>query len=202
MLMAAPSGSGKTNSLCRLIHAMGATFHEIIVCVLSADEPLYRMLEERLTDEEGRCGVRFCEEGTVPSITEYSTKGRDGKLKRIDSLQRLIVFDDLVLNKKANALAKEYYIKGRKLGFSMCYLSQSYYGTPKMIRDQCQIFVLGRNLLKKDLKMILCLFPTEMSLGEFERMYSELTQNPLDTITIDIEKRTLRRNITGEPIAL
>lgn len=203
MLIAAPSGSGKTNSLCRLIYAMGKTFHEIIVCVLSADEPLYRMMEQRLVDEHGRPQVRFFEEGSVPDISEYSRiDPKTKKLKRIDKLQRLIVFDDLVLNRAANNKAKEYYIKGRKLGFSMCYLSQSYYATPKMIRDNCQIFILGKNLLKKDLRMILNVFPTNLTLEEFERLYNDMTKNPLDTITIDITKRYLRRNIVSEPIEI
>lgn len=84
----------------------------------------------------------------------------------------------------------------------MCYISQSYYQTPKFIRDNCQMFILGRNLLKKDLRMILTIFPTELSIDEFSNIYNELTAEPLDVIIIDIEKRLVRRNITGEPIKL
>ena len=198
MLIAAPSGSGKTNALMNLILAMDKTFHEIIICVKSADEPLYQMLDQKLQN-----GVRFYEDGEVPPITDFSIKDAKGKLKRIDKLQRLIVFDDLILDKSANKRAAEYYIKARKLGFSMCYISQSYYQTqPKTIRDNCQYFILGRNLLKKDLRMILTVFPTELTLDEFSNIYNELTAEPLDTILIDIEKRIVRRNITGEPIRL
>lgn len=197
MLIAAPSGSGKTNALMNLILAMDKTFHEIIVCVKSADEPLYQMLDQKLQN-----GVRFYEDGEVPPITDFSIKDAKGKLKRIDKLQRLIVFDDLILDKAANRRAAEYYIKARKLGFSMCYISQSYYQTPKFIRDNCQYFILGRNLLKKDLRMILTIFPTELSIDEFSNIYNELTAEPLDVIIIDIEKRLVRRNITGEPIKL
>ena len=197
MLIAAPSGSGKTNALMNLILAMDKTFHEIIICVKSADEPLYQMLDQKLQN-----GVRFYEDGEVPPITEYSIKDAKGRLKRIDKLQRLIVFDDLILDKAANRRAAEYYIKARKLGFSMCYISQSYYQTSKCIRDNCQLFILGRNLLKKDLRMILTIFPTELSVDEFSNIYNELTAEPLDVIIIDIEKRLVRRNITGEPIRL
>ncbi len=49
------------------------------------------------------------------------------RLKRIDKKQRLIVFDDLIMDKNANRLASEYYIKGRKLGVSMCYIGHSFF---------------------------------------------------------------------------
>ena len=48
MLIAAPSGSGKTNQLMNLIAHMDKTFHEIIICVKSADEPLYEMMINKL----------------------------------------------------------------------------------------------------------------------------------------------------------
>lgn len=197
LLEAAPSGAGKTHALLGLILACDKTFHEIIVCVKSADEPLYQLLDDRLGKS-----VRFYEEGEVPPLSDYSIKDARGKLKRIDKLQRLIVFDDLILDKKANQVASQYYSKARKLGFSMVYISQSYFQTPKFIRDNCQYFMLGRNLLKKDLRMILNLFPTELTVDRFTEIYNELTPEPLDVIIIDIENKIVRRNITGEPIKL
>lgn len=197
-LIAAPSGSGKTNALLNVLAAMDQTFHQILVCVKSADEPLYQLLADRLGP-----AVSFFENGEVPPIANYSVKcQKTGKLKRLDKLQRLIVFDDLVLDKGANKHALEYYIKARKLGFSMIYISQSYFQTPKMIRDNCQYFILGKNLLKKDLRMILHVFPTDMTLDQFAALYNDLTTEPLSTITIDIEGRTIRPNITGDPISL
>jgi len=198
MLIAAPSGAGKTHALCNLIYAMDKTFHEIIICVLSADEPLYTMIEQRLGNS-----VKFHESGYVPPLEEFSIiDASTGKLKRKDKYQRLIVFDDLILSKGANKLASEYYIKARKLGFSMAYIGQSYFQIPKMIRDNCQVFVLGRNLLKKDLRMILSVFPTEMSLDNFSELYKELCSEPLDVCVLDISKRTIKRNFTGDIIRL
>lgn len=197
MLIAAPSGSGKTNALMNLITLMDKTFHEIIICVKSADEPLYNMLINKLPN------ITVFENGDVPPITNYSTMDEKTKrLKRIDKKQRLIVFDDLITDRNANRLANEYYIKGRKVGFSMCYISQSFYQIPKIIRDNTQLFILGRNLLKRDLRMVLSAFPTELTLDEFTELYNELTSEPLDTMLIDINKREIRQNITGESINL
>lgn len=197
MLMAAPSGSGKTNALCNLICHMDKSFHEIIICVKSADEPLYQLLIDKLKN------VIIFENGEVPPIESYSIlDDKTKRLKRLDKKQRLIVFDDLITDKKANKVAIEYYVKARKLGFSMVYIGQSYFQIPKMIRDNCQYFIIGRNLLKKDLKMILSCFPTEMKLDEFSYLYNELTQEPLDVLLIDLEKRLIRPNITGDKISL
>ncbi|KAF4127507.1 Poxvirus A32 protein [Phytophthora infestans] len=198
-LAAAPSGSGKTNALLNLIVAMNKTFHEIIVCVKSRDEPLYNHLFDKL----GNKSVLFFEDGAVPPTTNYSIKDEErNKLKRIDKYQRFIIFDDLILDHQANVQAKQYFIKGRKLGFSMLYIGQSFFQIPKMIRDNVQYFILGKNLLNKDLRLILTCFPTELNLEEFTRVYNENTQNSLNTLLIDIKKRIARPNITGGAIQL
>jgi hypothetical protein len=195
MLYAAPSGAGKTNGLMNLLVHMDKTFHEIILCVKSSDEPLYNLLINRLGES-----VRLYEDGEVPSIREFSTiDTKTQKLKRIDKYQRLIIFDDLITDAGANAKAKEYFTKSRKLGMSNLYVGQSFFQIPKMIRDNCQYFVLGRNLLRKDLRMILTCFPTDLTLEEFTDLYNEMTDEPLDTMLIDINKKIIRRNIVGEP---
>jgi hypothetical protein len=197
MLIAAPSGSGKTNALMNLIMHMDKTFHEIIVCVKSADEPLYEMLINKLKN------VVVFENGEVPPLSDYSKIDEKTKrLKRIDKKQRLIVFDDLITDRNANIRAAEYYIKARKLGFSMCYISQSFYQIPKIIRDNTQLFILGRNLLNKDLRMILSAFPTELTLDEFTNLYNELTSEDLDVVLINIDKKYISRNIIGDKINL
>lgn len=197
MLIAAPSGSGKTNALMNLLTHMDKTFHEIIICVKSADEPLYNMLIEKLKN------IIVYENGEVPDLKQYSKLDETtGRLKRIDKKQRLIVFDDLITDRNANLKASEYYIKGRKLGFSMVYIGQSFYQIPKLIRDNCQLFILGRNLLNRDLKMILSTFPTDLTLNEFSDMYKYLTPEDLDTVLINIEKKYIVKNIVGEKIKL
>ena len=197
MLIAAPSGSGKTNQLMNLIAHMDKTFHEIIICVKSADEPLYEMMINKLKN------IVVYELGEVPSLSQYSKiDDKTKRLKRLDKKQRLIVFDDLITDRRANQIASEYYIKGRKLGFSMCYIGQSFYQIPKLIRDNCQIFLLGRNLLKRDLKLILSTFPTEITLDEFVDLYHYLTPENLDTVLINIDKKYIAKNIIGERIKL
>lgn len=195
MLIAAPSGSGKTHSLCRLIYEMGKTFYEIYICVLSSDEPLYNMMLQRLP--EGK--VHILEKGEVPSLEQFShIDPKTKRLKRSDKLQRLIVFDDLMLCKGANKVIEEYYIKGRKLGFSMVYIAQNYYAIPRNVRLNCQYFIIGRNILSRDIKDILRIFSIDMDVKAFSKVYNALTENPLDTILINVEKKIITKNIVEQ----
>lgn len=196
MCVAGPSGSGKTSAILNLILLFNKSFHEIVYCIKSGDEPLIRHLEDKV-------GATIHEGGYVPPLEDYSfIEPNTKKIKRKDKLQRLMIFDDLVLDKKANHIIKEYYIKCRKLGISVIYISQSYYQIPKMIRDNAQYFILGRNLLKRDLRSVLSLFPTEMNLQEFSSLYERLTKDDLNFLLIDIEKRIIAHNITGDKYKL
>jgi hypothetical protein len=200
MTISSGTGTGKTNSLLGLISLMNKTFHEIILCVKTANEPLYEHLISKLGN-----AVKVFEDGQIPPTTDFATYDEQTrKFKSVDKYQRLLIFDDLVLERSANMIAKEYYIKGRKLagGISCVYISQSFYQIPKIIRENCGYFVLGKNLLRKDLRSILSCFPTDLTLDEFSSVYRDMTSEPLDTMIIDVKHRTARRNFTGDNIPL
>jgi hypothetical protein len=197
IIFAAPSGAGKSNGALNLIYLFNKTFHEIIYCIKSADEPLVQMLEAKLQN------VQIFEGGDVPPLSSFTTTDPQTKrLKRKDKKQRLIIFDDLLFDKQANRIIQDYYIRARKVGITMIYISQSFFQIPKPIRDNSQYFILGRNLLRKDLRAILQVFPTEMNLDEFGSYYNELTAEPMSFIVININKRTIRKNFTGEVFQL
>ena len=188
--IAAPSGSGKTNQLLNLITMMDKTFHRIILCLKSADEPLYQFIIEKLGKK-----VEVFEDGKIPDLPKpLSDDQKDKKKKKEEQLQSLIVFDDLMYDK--SPLILQYYIRGRKFGFSSIYIAQSFYGIPIDIRKNCQYFFLGRGLLKRDINSILSLFPTKLTSADFTEIYEEATKEPLDVLLVDIEHRNLRYNIT------
>ena len=43
----------------------------------------------------------------------------------------LIVFDDMINNKKLNPIVTELFIRGRKLNISIVFITQSYFRVPK-----------------------------------------------------------------------
>ena len=119
-LCVAPSGSGKSNFICNLISLFcngKGTFDEIHIFCKCKDEALYRFLSDK-------------SKGLIEIHEDLL------KLKPINEFkpheQTLLIFDDMVLDVKNHSTIQEIYVRGRKRGVSVMFLSQSYYGTPKI----------------------------------------------------------------------
>jgi len=203
-LICAPSGKGKTNQLMNLIVLMNNTFHKIIICVKSAEEPLYQHLIEKLGKS-----VEVYENGVIPKLVDEKANKKDeattedkknsqNSKKDVKKLQTLIIFDDLMYDKSPEIL--QYYIRGRKFGYSCVYISQTYWGAPIDIRKNSDYIFLGGGLLKKDIKQIINMYPVSISLDEFVEAYNEATKDNLDILLIDLIGRNLRYNITEKII--
>lgn len=188
-IVASGSGTGKTNQIMNLLVLMDAVFSKIIVCVKSADEPLYQHLIEKLKDR-----VEIYENGDVPKLSDEAPVEDDRKKKQKKKKQTLIIFDDLMFDNNPEIL--QYYIRGRKKGFSCVYIAQNFYGIPIDIRKNSDYIFLGRNLNKRDIRSILSLYPSNLSIGEFSTIYSEATKEPLDVLLLDNQHKSLSYNIT------
>lgn len=190
-IIAAPSGTGKTNQLMNLLVHMDDTFDRVILCVKSADEPLYKHLISKLGNR-----VEVHENGDVPKLTDQSREDEEDKSARTNKKrkqQTLIVFDDLMFDKQPEIL--QYYIRGRKKGFSCVYIAQNFYGIPIDIRKNSDYVFLGRNLNKRDIRSILSLYPSKLDIKEFGEIYAEATRDPLDVLLLDNQHKNLRYNI-------
>ena len=169
------SGGAKSNLFCNLLYEMNNTFHKIII-VSKAEETLYDMLQDKLKN------VSIHYEGNVPEI-EKMKKGQNG----------LIVFDDQILT--PNNKIGEMFIRGRKLGYSCIYISQSFFGTPKIIRQNVNYIWLGKGMSKRDLRLILSEFALGISVDDLERIYNDLTKEQMNFMMLDLNKRNIRHNI-------
>ena len=185
MAIIASSGGGKTMFLCELIHRMSGTFEEIVICLRSKHEPLYEMLEVK-----GKGLIEF-HENTVPDIDEFKT-----------GEQRLIVFDDLILDKKLLTRIGEYYIRSRKYNVSCAFLSQSFYAIPKMIRQQCNYLVLKKLGSDKDIKMIIREFSLNMPIDRLMEMYKACTKEKTNFLMIDLQNDTYKYRFNFTPIKI
>ena len=56
--------------------------------------------------------------------------------------QTLVIFDDFISDIQKHPIISEYFIRGRKKSASIMFLSQSYYGTPKIIRQNVNYLVV------------------------------------------------------------
>jgi hypothetical protein len=190
-IVCAPSGKGKTNQIMNLIVLMDKTFHKIVLCVKSAQEPLYQHLITKLGNK-----VEVYEGGEIPKISHEDNDKKDDKKdekKPKKILQSLIIFDDLMYDNSPEIL--QYYIRGRKFGYSCVYIAQTYWGAPIDVRKNSDYIFLGQGLLKRDIKAILNMYPSNIPLDEFIHIYDEATKEPLDILLIDLEHRNLRYNI-------
>lgn len=181
MLIAGNSGSMKTNTLLNLIQVMSGTFDYIWVITRNAEEPLYQFLASKIP--EGQCSILEGIE-SIPDLDSLDPAG-----------QHLIVFDDLVLEKRQSQI-EEYFIRARKVakGVSCVYLSQNYFRTPKTIRVNCSYIILKKLSSTRDLGMILNDYSLGISKKDLLAIYQQATQRNEDFLLVDINKSAFRLN--------
>jgi hypothetical protein len=169
------SGGGKTVFVLNLINQMQDTFGKIYV-VYKASEPLYEFLAKSVGDKNI---TFFTHLSKFPAITELE------KDKQI-----LCIFDDCVnYPEKTQEIIKEISIRGRKhgRGISLCYLTQSFYKVPRLIRLQFNYLVLLKLGSRRDMEMIL----NECSLGiekeQLLKLYKDATKEKFHTLIINLD---------------
>ena len=173
----AASGSGKTQWLLNLISRMNDTFGHIYICY-RASEPLYQLLEKGVGSDK----ITF-----FTQLSKFILPQDVPKDKQI-----LMVFDDVVnYSDKEQGIIKEYYVRGRKIGkgVSMCYLSQSFFRIPKIIRLQCNYLILLKLGSKRDLALILGDYGLGVDKEELMAIYRDATKIPFDFLKIATDER-------------
>lgn len=178
MLECCSSGGGKSNFCLNLLYEMNNTFHKIII-ITKAPEPLYTMLQKKLKDR-----VDIYYDGQFPEEFDKLEPDQNG----------LIIFDDMVLT--PDKRIGEMFIRGRKLEYSSIYISQSFYSTPKIVRQQVNYVALGKGINKRDLRMILSEYSISLSVKELEQIYFDLTKEHMNFMLLDLLKGNIRHNIT------
>ena len=166
---------------------MNQTFNNIEIFCRCADEPLYNYLKTKIHPE---------------MLTIYEGLGELNKRDLNEYYKprgsTLVIFDDVVLEKHQDKIS-ELYIRGRKLGCSMIYISQKYFKIPKEVRGQLNYIILKKISGKGDLARILADSSLSASKDELLNMYKYSTQEPVGFLLIDLatsQDKTYRRNFT------
>jgi ABC-type dipeptide/oligopeptide/nickel transport system ATPase component len=149
------SGSGKTQTLLQILSDMPNTFNKMYIYT-KAEEPLYNYLIEKIPSD----------------LLTISYDLNDLRKFKDDDYygSTLVVFDDMV-NEKDQQCIQELYIRGRKLGVSMLYLSQSFFKIPKLIRLQCDYCFIVKVPNMRDLNLILSEFSLGTTKEQLQNMY-------------------------------
>jgi len=175
----APSGSGKTNLLLNLIELFcvgEGTFQTITIITRNKDEELYRWLEsmsDQIIIKEGL--------NNIPKLDKFDKE-----------LNHLVVFDDLVLEKDLSSVC-QYYIRARKLNVSVMFLSQTFFGTPKIIRNNCNYMGLLKLSGNREVNMILSEFGLGVTKEQLFSIYEFATREKLQPLLIDLEAEPEKR---------
>lgn len=173
MVVCAPSGSGKTNYILNLITLFSkgqGTFETIHICTRNKREPLY----DYLTQEAP--GIRITEGfSTLPNLDDFDYK-----------VNHLVIVDDLVLSRNQERIC-DFYIRCRKLGCSVVYLSQSYFLIPKVIRNNCSYMTLLKLSGQREVNVILSEFGLGVTKDQLLKIYTEATRQKMSPLSIDLE---------------
>ena len=180
-LVVAPSGSGKSNFITNLISLFckgKGTFENIYIFCKSRDEALYQFLGDK---SKGLIEVHEDLE-KLPALNDLKPNE-----------QTLIIFDDMVLDIKKHNTIQEYYVRGRKRGASVMFLSQSYFGTPKIIRQNINYLVVLKLGGTRDVNTILRECSIGLTKEQLLSMYKEATREKFDVFIINLDKNANER---------
>ena len=173
----ASSGGGKTQWLLNFIAKTNDTWGHIIV-VYKTSEPLYEFLQQKL---KGKNITFYTKLSEVPQPNDLQFKDK----------QVLLVFDDQVNeSEKAHQIVKEYCIRGRKIGkgVSVCYLSQSFFKIPKIVRLQFSHLILLKLSSNRDLNLILSDYSLGVNRQELAMIYKDATKRKFDFLKIAVDE--------------
>jgi hypothetical protein len=170
-LICGPTGSGKSSTALQIIKSIGV-FELIIIITKMTDEPLYQYLKTQAEKSAEKFDV------PLESLFILSNNLNDLPSKdEFDKLQNsLIIIDDHV-NTKASELkgVLDLWIMGRKLSISMMWITQSFYLTDKVIRNNSQYIILKKLADLKNLKLILSLYKLDTPIEKIIKMCKEST---------------------------
>ena len=170
-----PSGTGKTSWVLSLIHLFSqgnvGTFNSINIITRNKDEPLYNYLTSK-------CPQIIIKEGleNTPQLDKFDK-----------TLSHLVIFDDLVLSKNLD-IVSNYYIRCRKKNVSVCFLSQSYFRIPPIIRSNCSYMVILKLGGNREINMILSTYGLGVTREQLIGMYDYATKEKFSPLLIDMEE--------------
>ena len=159
MLIIGPSESGKTNALLNLIQKQDNynLIDKIYLHTKDLSEPKYQLL---IKNREN-VGIKNLDDPIA--FTEYSNT-MDDIYSNIDDYtpkrkrKILIMFDDMIddimTNKKFQAIIKELFLRCRKLNISLVFITQSYFSVQKEVRLNSTRYLIMKIHKKRELKNI------------------------------------------------
>lgn len=138
------TGCGKTNLICNMLLQSWLKTDKIILYTINADQDKYELLDgffNSIEDSEDVFVIKSPEDICPVEDLDCDT-------------DKVIIFDDIKLDKKNMDRIKEYFSLSRHKKANCIYLCQSYFDVPKYIRRNTKCFVLFEGLDHRDIQTI------------------------------------------------
>ena len=189
MLSVGSSGCGKSTVMGNMLmnKELKLPFDRVFVISTTLHQPIYQVMMEHFAgiDETIRSDLerelkkkKVSEEKIDETLealkptAEFFDSADEFDVEDLDPNQKnLVLLDDIVMEKKQREFI-DLYIRGRHRNISPVYLSQSFFDTPKAIRQNCSCFLLF-NLNKKERRMI-ATSCSDLEPDEFNSMFEGL----------------------------
>ena len=180
-------GSGKTNALLNLINNQP----DIGEIYLYAKDP-YEAKHQYLISKRKQVGLDHFQDPSA--FMEYSNDMQyvyknienynPGKKRKI-----LVVFDDIIVDmindKKLNPVVTELFIRGRKLGISIVFITPSYFKVPKDVRLNSTHFFIVKIPNKRELQQNALNHSSDIDFKNFMKIYKKCTAEPYSFLVND-----------------
>jgi len=182
-LICASGGSGKTNMLVNLLQRWDNTFSDIYI-INQAEEPLYDFLLKKIPK-----GLTITHKmSDLPTFEEL------GKSKKT---QKLFIFDDMLFVKNSIDYINTLFKRGRKVGATVIFISQSFYDTEKFIRKQIHYLFLLSISGKRDLDAILRTYNfNDVDDRILTRIFKDATKQHLNFLKIDVRNTDINKKFS------
>ena len=103
--------------------------------------------------------------------------------------KNVIVFDDVIAevmsNKQFQAIAKELFIRCRKLNISIAFITQPYFFVPEDVRLNPTHYMIMEILNKKELQIIAINHSADIDYKDFVKICRSCTKELFNFLTID-----------------
>ena len=183
ILIIGGSGSGKTNALLNLINEQKDS-DKIYLYAKHLSEPKY----EFLIKNRENAGLKYLNDSnafiecsnTMANVYENIDYYNLSRKRQV-----LIIFDDIMTNKKFQSIIKELFVRYRKLNVSLVFITQSCFSFPKDVRLNSTHYLTIKINNRKELQNIAINHSTDIAYKDFIKIYRECTKEPYSFLTVD-----------------
>lgn len=187
--------SGKTKTAFDLLVKMDS-FDFIIICAKDPGEQLYQGLIHILN--------KYAEKKRLPASEVYQVCTNLRELPDVDKMSTdkltLALIDDMITEKESSLkVAADYTVRGLKKKLTTWFFTQSYFESPKLLRDNIQYLFLFKVVSEADMKNILRAVPSniprEVLMDAFDRAFAAGNFITIDTKALGPGKFRLNYNL-------